>query len=75
MIRKSKRTKIEKEVDSLIDFMKRLKTYDNKKAFEKYMKRKEIVLRNTFWYRTMWKMAQNRARNGYATLWLGHRRI
>ena len=35
---------IEKKVKSIMNFIYKLKTYDNKKAFEKEMKRKEIKL-------------------------------
>ena len=35
---------IEKKVESLMNFIYRLKTYENKKAFEDYCKRKEIKL-------------------------------
>lgn len=34
--------RIEKKVNSIMRFIDRLKNYDNKKAFEDYMKRKEI---------------------------------
>ena len=35
---------IENKVNSIMNFIYKLKTYDNKKAFNDYMKRKEIRL-------------------------------
>ena len=40
---KYKKSEIDK-VDSIMRFIDRLKNYDNKKAFNDYMKRKEIRL-------------------------------
>lgn len=36
--------RIENKVNSIMRFIKSLETYDNKKAFEKYLERKEIKL-------------------------------
>lgn len=35
---------IEKKVESLMRFIKTLETYDNKKEFDKYCKKKEMKL-------------------------------